>query len=90
MHFARSYTTIIQVSDAIPSPWTAIDHVQLAIPRGGEAAARKFYAAQLGIPEVPKPPGLAVRGGCWFEIGEVRIHVGVEDQFRPARNTEAE
>lgn len=63
----------------------AIDHVQLAIPRGGEDAARGFYAAKLGIPEVPKPSLLAARGGCWFETGDVRIHVGVEDDFRPAR-----
>ena len=55
--------------------------MQLAIPRDGEDAARNFYAVKLGIPEVPKPPLLAARGGCWFEIGEVRIHVGVEDEI---------
>ena len=93
LHFVRTYTTIIQVSDAnqpledqlLRTPWQAIDHVQLAMPRGGEAAAREFYAAKLGIPEVPKPPLLAVRGGCWFESGDVRVHLGVEDDFRPAR-----
>jgi len=55
------------------------------MPRGGEPAARAFYDAKLGIPEVAKPPLLAVRGGCWFESGEVRIHLGVDDEFRPAR-----
>lgn len=93
MQSVRSHTTIIQVSDASqparvtrePTGWTAIDHVQLAMPRGGEDAARAFYDAKLGIPEVPKPPLLAVRGGCWFEAGIVRIHLGVEDDFRPAR-----
>ena len=59
--------------------------MQLAIPRGGEDAARTFFSGKLGIPEVPKPPALAARGGCWFETGEVRIHVGIEDDFRPAR-----
>ena len=39
----------------------------------------------LGIPEVPKPPILAARGGCWFESGPVRVHLGVEADFRPAR-----
>lgn len=67
------------------TPWRGIDHVQLAIPRDGEKVAREFYADKLGIPEVPKPPPLAARGGCWFEAGAVRIHVGVEDDFRPAR-----
>jgi len=63
----------------------AIDHVQLAMPAGEEAAARKFYSDALGMKEVPKPPELAKRGGCWFESGSVHIHLGVEDGFRPAK-----
>jgi len=66
-------------------PFAAIDHVQLAIPRGGEPAARRFYGELLGLAEVPKPAALAASGGCWFESGEVKIHLGVEDDFRPAR-----
>jgi catechol 2,3-dioxygenase-like lactoylglutathione lyase family enzyme len=62
-----------------------IDHVQLAMPKGREDEARAFYAGLLGIPEVPKPAALAVRGGAWFEAGEVRIHLGVEADFRAAR-----
>ena len=63
----------------------AIDHVQVAMPAGEEAKARAFYAALLGLPEQPKPPELAKRGGCWFERGELKIHLGVEADFRPAR-----
>jgi catechol 2,3-dioxygenase-like lactoylglutathione lyase family enzyme len=62
-----------------------IDHVQLAIPAGGEAAAEGFYAGVLGFAVVPKPPALAARGGRWFERNGVQIHVGVESEFRPAR-----
>jgi catechol 2,3-dioxygenase-like lactoylglutathione lyase family enzyme len=62
-----------------------IDHVQLAMPEGDEAEARAFYGDLLGMMEVPKPPNLARRGGCWFESGEVRLHLGVEAGFRPAR-----
>jgi catechol 2,3-dioxygenase-like lactoylglutathione lyase family enzyme len=62
-----------------------LDHVQLAMPAGGESLARAFYGGALGIPEVPKPPGLAQRGGCWFERGELKVHLGVEREFRPAR-----
>jgi catechol 2,3-dioxygenase-like lactoylglutathione lyase family enzyme len=62
-----------------------IDHVQLAMPRGGEAAARAFYQDLLGIPEVPKPPNLAKRGGCWFVRDTLKIHLGVEEDFQPAR-----
>ena len=63
----------------------AIDHVQLAMPRGEEEAARRFYGSLLGLPEQPKPPELARRGGCWFECGEQQIHIGVEAEFRPAK-----
>ena len=63
----------------------AIDHVQLAIPRGGEDAARTFYGDLLGLAEQPKPEGLAGRGGCWFESARVRVHCGVEEPFTPAR-----
>jgi catechol 2,3-dioxygenase-like lactoylglutathione lyase family enzyme len=62
-----------------------LDHVQLAMPAGGEELARAFYCATLGIPEIRKPPDLAKRGGCWFERGDLKIHLGVEADFRPAR-----
>ncbi|MCY4517851.1 MAG: VOC family protein [Acidimicrobiaceae bacterium] len=62
-----------------------IDHVQLAMPSGREAEAQAFYEGLLGVQRVPKPPHLEVRGGCWFESDTVKIHLGVEDPFRPAR-----
>ena len=61
-----------------------IEHVQLAMPPGRESEARAFYSGALGIPEVPKPPELAKRGGAWFESGAVKIHLGVEADFRPS------
>jgi catechol 2,3-dioxygenase-like lactoylglutathione lyase family enzyme len=64
---------------------TGIDHVQLAMPAGREAEARAFYAGLLGMPEVPKPAELAPRGGAWFESARVKIHLGVDPEFRPAR-----
>jgi catechol 2,3-dioxygenase-like lactoylglutathione lyase family enzyme len=62
-----------------------IDHVQLAMPAGEEDKARAFYVGVLGIPEVQKPAALAERGGAWFQQGQVKIHLGVEGDFRPAR-----
>jgi catechol 2,3-dioxygenase-like lactoylglutathione lyase family enzyme len=62
-----------------------IDHVQLAMPAGGEEEARGFYARLLGLPETPKPEELAKRGGVWFESSQVKIHLGVDGEFRPAR-----
>lgn len=63
----------------------AIHHVQLAMPAGREPEAVAFYEDLLGISHVPKPPRLAARGGCWFEDGDLRVHLGVEADFRAAR-----
>ena len=62
-----------------------LDHVQLAMPPGGEDRAEAFYAGLLGLERVPKPEPLAARGGCWFVRGPIAIHLGVEEDFRPAR-----
>ncbi|RYG21752.1 glyoxalase [bacterium] len=66
-------------------PIVALDHIQLAMPPNEEDAARRFYSGLLGLNEVPKPENLARRGGCWFELGSVRVHLGVEKEFAPAR-----
>ena len=62
-----------------------LHHVQLAMPAGQEEIARQFYAGVLGLTEVPKPPNLAPRGGVWFEGGTLRLHLGVQADFGPAR-----
>ena len=62
-----------------------LDHVQLAMPLGGEEVARRFYAGLLGLVEVTKPHPLAARGGCWFEAPGTILHLGVEAGFSPAR-----
>jgi catechol 2,3-dioxygenase-like lactoylglutathione lyase family enzyme len=64
---------------------TRIDHVQLAAPKGCEAAAREFYGAILGLREIEKPEPLRGRGGCWFQCGDQQIHIGVESEFRAAK-----
>jgi len=62
-----------------------VHHVQLAMSAGGENEARRFYTGLLEIPEVQKPAELAKRGGVWFETTAVRVHLGVEADFRPAK-----
>ncbi len=62
-----------------------LDHVQLAMPRGKEQVAADFYERILGLERREKPPALAARGGCWFSNGSVTLHLGVEEDFRPAR-----
>jgi catechol 2,3-dioxygenase-like lactoylglutathione lyase family enzyme len=61
-----------------------LDHVQLAIPAGGEDRARTFYAGLLGMEEVPKPASLSA-SGCWFTGGGAALHIGIDPDFRPAK-----
>jgi catechol 2,3-dioxygenase-like lactoylglutathione lyase family enzyme len=63
---------------------TDIDHVQIAAPSGCEAQAREFFGRVLGMEEIEKPERLRPRGGCWFKAGARQLHVGVEENFRPA------
>ncbi|MEU6999641.1 glyoxalase [Nonomuraea sp. NPDC046570] len=62
-----------------------LHHVLLAAPPGSEARLREFYAGVLGLTEIPKPPELAGRGGVWFGGPGLEIHLGIEEDFRPAR-----
>jgi catechol 2,3-dioxygenase-like lactoylglutathione lyase family enzyme len=67
-----------------------IHHVQIACPPGGEDQMRTFYTGVLGWAEIPKPPLLAVRGGCWFQVPgtggpDGELHIGPEEPFIPAR-----
>jgi catechol 2,3-dioxygenase-like lactoylglutathione lyase family enzyme len=73
------------MAEAFSASFIAIDHVQVAMPPGEEQKARVFYEGLLGMTELPKPPELAKRGGCWFESGAVQLHLGVESDFRPAK-----
>jgi catechol 2,3-dioxygenase-like lactoylglutathione lyase family enzyme len=62
----------------------ALDHVQVAGPRGCEDEARGFYGGVLGLEEIEKPPALRARGGVWFRVGAQELHVGIEEPFTPA------
>jgi catechol 2,3-dioxygenase-like lactoylglutathione lyase family enzyme len=61
------------------------DHVQVAVPARFEDELREFYGGLLGMTELPKPPALAARGGCWFAAGSAVLHLGVQEPFLPAR-----
>lgn len=66
-------------------PIIGLDHIQLAMPVGRESEAREFYVCVLGLAETSKPESLAGRGGVWFENARVRVHLGVDPDFRPGR-----
>ena len=67
---------------SVSEPFLAFDHVQLAMPPGGEDQARDFYVGACGMTELPKPAELAMRGGVWFASGTLQLHLGVEPAFR--------
>ena len=64
-------------------PVVGLDHIQLAIPVGGEDRARAFFIDLLGMTEVAKPANLSP-SGCWFEAGALSLHIGIDPDFRPA------
>jgi len=66
-------------------PILSLDHVQVAIPIGGEARAREFYSGILGFSEVEKPAAMAGRNSIWFVAGPVNLHLGIEPDFHPAK-----
>ena len=57
---------------------TGLHHAQITIPEGAEAAGRAFYCDLLGLSEIPKPLALVGRGGFWFQVGALQVHVGTE------------
>jgi catechol 2,3-dioxygenase-like lactoylglutathione lyase family enzyme len=66
-------------------PIVGLDHVQVAAPPGCEGDARRFYGGLLGLEEVGKPAALPARGGVWFAVGSPQLHIGVAEDFEPAR-----
>jgi catechol 2,3-dioxygenase-like lactoylglutathione lyase family enzyme len=62
-----------------------LHHVQLAIPHGSEERCRQFYVDILGMSEIHKPAVLAARSGLWVRADQLEIHLGVEEDFQPAR-----
>ena len=63
----------------------SLDHVQLAMPAGGEDLARAFFVDLLGMVEDEKPEPLKSRGGVWFRAGGVVVHCGVDEPFVPQK-----
>jgi len=57
-----------------------LDHVQICIPIGAEDEARAFYTGVLGFSEIEKPETLKASGGLWYEVGDIGLHIGVENR----------
>ncbi|HEY8320483.1 MAG TPA: Clp protease N-terminal domain-containing protein [Candidatus Baltobacteraceae bacterium] len=81
----RLVTAAAKSEVPLPQPAFAIDHVQIAIPKGGESQARGFYGGLIGLPEIEKPAHLRANGGVWFGCGPVQLHLGVDPAFSPSK-----
>jgi catechol 2,3-dioxygenase-like lactoylglutathione lyase family enzyme len=57
----------------------AIHHVNVTVPRSLETEAKHFYGIVMGMTEVPKPESSRARGGAWYQLGHVQLHLSLED-----------
>jgi len=67
----------------MPLDITGIDHVQVAVPRALETQCLTFYRNVLGLAEIEKPEELKSRGGAWFQLPNLQMHVGVDPEASP-------
>ncbi|MGB9179120.1 MAG: VOC family protein [Pyrinomonadaceae bacterium] len=56
-----------------------VNHVNVTVPKPVEEQAKHFYGAVLGLEEIPKPGESRKRGGAWYRLGALQIHLSVED-----------
>lgn len=57
-----------------------INHVNVIVPKVLEDAAKHFYGSVLGLKEIPKPIELQGRGGAWYELGSVQLHLSAKSE----------
>ena len=58
-----------------------IHHVNVTVPKSLEDAAKNFYGVIMGLQEVPKPEGSRARGGAWYQMGPLQLHVSIENSL---------
>jgi catechol 2,3-dioxygenase-like lactoylglutathione lyase family enzyme len=56
-----------------------LHHAQITVPASMEDAAVEFYGEVLGLPQIEKPDDLKDRGGVWFSLGGLQLHLSIED-----------
>jgi catechol 2,3-dioxygenase-like lactoylglutathione lyase family enzyme len=56
-----------------------LHHVQITVPTSMESTAVDFYENVLGLAQIDKPASLKDRGGVWFQLGGLELHLSVEE-----------
>ena len=59
----------------------SIHHVNVTVPRSLEDQAKHFYGVVMGLQEVPKPGASRARGGAWYQLGAVQLHLSIEESL---------
>jgi catechol 2,3-dioxygenase-like lactoylglutathione lyase family enzyme len=59
----------------------SLHHVNVTVPKSLEDAAKHFYGVVMGLEEVPKPKTSRGRGGAWYQLGAVQLHLSVEQEL---------
>ena len=54
-------------------------HVNVTVPRSLEDAAKHFYGVAMGLQQVPKPESSRRRGGAWYQLGQMQLHLSIEE-----------
>ncbi|HEU5164201.1 MAG TPA: VOC family protein [Chitinophagaceae bacterium] len=62
-----------------------LDHVQICIPKGKEDEARHFYTNIIGLTEIPKPGLLMPNGGLWYQVADIQLHIGTENETNKSK-----
>jgi catechol 2,3-dioxygenase-like lactoylglutathione lyase family enzyme len=55
-----------------------VHHIEITVPLGREAEAKRFYIEFMGFAEIPKPESLTHRGGFWVRLDNIDLHIGIE------------
>ncbi|HSE31316.1 MAG TPA: VOC family protein [Pyrinomonadaceae bacterium] len=57
----------------------SIHHVNVTVPKAVEENSKHFYGVVMGLQEVPKPEESRARGGAWYQLGAMQLHLSIED-----------
>ena len=59
-----------------------LSHVNVTVPAALEADAKKFYESVVGLAPIPKPEGTRQNMGAWYQLGDLQLHLSVEDDVQ--------
>jgi catechol 2,3-dioxygenase-like lactoylglutathione lyase family enzyme len=58
--------------------FTRINHIHICVSEHRLEEARLFYTNVMGLQQINRPD-VFPEPGCWFAIGDIELHIGVED-----------